>query len=294
MALSMTGFGRAEKEYKNYTLTCEIRTVNNRFCEVSFRLPRKMSMYEDSLRDQIKKAMVRGRIDVSFTFSQFDNNNELPVLNENNVDYIWKTLLSIQKKFNIDSKPSFVDILHFNEIWKPEEIKKEEELEMLDILRILLKEVLESVNSMREMEGENICKDLRKRIENILNNLNEIKTMSKDRTGIEFEKVSERVKMLLDNEQRFDKERVEMEIALLMEKLDISEECVRLDSHCKLFQHELESRNSIGKKLDFILQEMNREANTIASKSNNADISHYVVDIKDQIEKIREQARNIL
>ena len=290
MIRSMTGYGKANlsKELREYQI--EIKSVNHRYLDISVKMPRQLSYLEEIIKKEIAYKVKRGKIDV---FVTFENNSlegkEIKINTELAKAYIdelkklaeTENLLADIQVTEITKYPDVLDIKNNQE---DEIIKKE----IIDALTIATDNLIE----MRQVEGSKIAKDLLQRLEKIEITVQEISKLS---TGLIEEyvvKLEERIKQIL-KDQEIDKARLAQEVVIYADKCSVEEEVTRLESHISQFKMFLDSEEAIGKKLDFIIQEMNRETNTIGSKANNLDITNRVIDIKTEIENIREQVQNI-
>ena len=291
MITSMTGYGRGDFKKNGIEACVEIRSFNNRFLEVSVRLPKIISHCDQLVKELIRKYISRGRINISVTL-QTENDTYLGLKADIDLAKAYKRLLidlkeslSIPGDVKIEHLISLPDLI----IMEGDEERAEDVWEVVEqAIEIAAKELME----MRKREGQELLNDLKKRLKILDKSIKEIETLSADRSQVVKNKLFERIAELL-NIPEIDEKRLEQEVAILAERMDVTEECVRFQSHNKLFIEALSSFEPPGRKLNFILQEMNREANTIGAKANDADISHIVVSIKEEIEKIREQVQNI-
>lgn len=288
----MTGFGKSEAFIDTKKYIIEVRSINSRFCEISFRGPKYLSSKENELKEIVRKKISRGKI--SITLSIEGTNGDLPLLAVNKTvlkEYI--TLLrSIRKELGSKEKIKLEHLLNFTEILKAETDSGVTEDEFIFISK-LLNSALDDLNNMKQKEGEYLKDDVLKRIDFIDSETDIIFEYGKNRIPLEREKINERIKSLLDDKFLIDENRLEFELLLLSEKLDITEECIRLKSHLKFFRECANSSEYAGRRINFLLQEMNREVNTIASKAMSAEISQKATVLKEELEKIKEQIQNI-
>ena len=292
MISSMTGFGKGEASANRITAVAEVRSVNNRFLEVTSRLPRTMTLRENDVKELVRTKFVRGKVNVAITVTQ-ENEGEFPLkINPAAAKAYYKLLNDLSKSVKLKEKVTLDHLLHFPEVIETESLEDRDE-KVWSIVQKALGEALDEAAEMRSREGGELMKDLVKRIEHIDLVLNEIERIAVMRVPQEREKLHERLNELVRDPSVIDKERLELEIALLADKLDLTEECVRFRSHNKFFLLGLANEEAAGRKLNFLVQEMNREANTIGSKANDAEIAHHVVIIKEELEKVREQLQNI-
>ncbi|MDQ7052571.1 MAG: YicC/YloC family endoribonuclease [candidate division KSB1 bacterium] len=291
MITSMTGFGKSSYSQNGYEAQVEIRTVNHRFLDISIRLPKNFETREGVLRELIKKFISRGRVNLSVTLKG-DQGFQLEIkVNEEAVRAYRELLESLRQHAGIKSPVQIEHLMGFSDIF----IQDNQESVSDDAWQCIEKAVelaLVDLNTMRQREGREIEADLRKRIAMLEKYIKEIERLSVGRSEKEFALLKKRIENLVDSGE-VDPARLELEIALLADRVDVTEECIRFKSHNTLFLESLEQPEPAGRKLNFLLQEMNREANTIGAKANNADIAHLVVKIKEEVEKLREQVQNI-
>lgn len=290
MPSSMTGLGRGIAQGGELTVETEIKSLNSRFLDISFRFPRDVSVNEFELRDLIKKYVSRGKLTVNIKL-QFNEAEVLGnLLDEEALNSTMELLHKIKDKSGIDEEPTLENVLslqHF--FFKEQELDTENGFE---VIKESLANALEDLKTMRAKEGQALGKDITERLETISSLVNKIESINKSSVQEYFSKLVERAEQL-SAELKDNELRLNTELALLVEKYDVTEECVRLKSHLDMFKDALQSNGEIGRKLNFISQEMNREANTINSKAISTDILHTGILIKEELEKIREQIQNI-
>jgi uncharacterized protein (TIGR00255 family) len=291
MPRSMTGFGRAEIKNEKYEITAEIRNLNNRYLDINLRLPKSLSAYEFSLKELFKKKVARGKLTININFTDLLLANGNFVLNEESVRFYYNLLNQIKKQTGVEGEITLDHLLQFKELIAPEEYVREDE-EISTLLLKVVDEALENLNEMRSKEAENIGSDIIYRVNLIDKTVQEINEKGKENPRAELRKLSDRLKELV-NSHEINENRLEMELALLADRVDITEECIRLKSHVALFLEVFETKEEVGKQLTFILQEMQRESNTIGSKTTDVSISHLIISMKEEIEKIREQVQNL-
>ncbi len=290
MLLSMTGYGNDTFSNDNFTLETEIKSLNSRYLDLSIKLPRELSQHEFAMRDLLKSKIIRGKISVNFNLSVNNSLNEDVALNEAEFNKIFGLLKKIKDSANSTEEITLDQILLFKDNLV-DQLDKNIDLEV-GVLVQSLERAIEQLIEMRSKEGAELKLDLEHRIENIDLALSKIENLSKNSTLEYFDKFKERAKKLFE-EFVDDKDRFQIELAILTEKHDITEECIRLHSHIKLFNETMHNSQDVGRKLNFICQEINREVNTINSKSISSEISHLAINIKEELEKIREQVQNI-
>ncbi|MFC1568594.1 YicC/YloC family endoribonuclease [bacterium] len=291
MVSSMTGLGVGEVKFGNQIITIEIRSVNNRFLEVSSRLPSGLSSYEPAVKEIIRKSIHRGKLYVNINLQGDQNGYSQLKVATDAVSSVRQLLESLRKEAGIDAPLKLEHFLQYSEIFEPYE-KIDGMDQLWKHIEEALNQAVENLCAMRNQEGASLIQDLYQRLASLESAVEKVNQIAKMNITDTHQKMVERVKNLLRDEQ-VDNDRLYTEIAIIADKLDITEECVRLKSHHLLFRDILENESTVGKKFNFLLQEMNREVNTISSKANNADISHLVVEMKEDIEKMREQVQNL-
>jgi len=291
MIESMTGYGKGEAAKNGITFTVELRSVNNRFLEISSRVPRSLQQRENEIRDIVRSKIARGKITISVNKEEEENNELAISVDKERTRAIYRLLSQLRKTAKIKEPVKLEHLLHFSEIFTTQEVE-EDETEWKIFLQALHK-ALDDLKAMRMKEGAELSKDLKRRIERLNTTIDTVESLSIQRIPDERKKLQERIAAMLEDKSIIDNQRLELEIALLSDRLDVTEECVRFRSHNKFFLEALNSKESEGRKLNFLIQEMNREANTIGSKCNDVQIAHLVVGIKEELEKIREQLQNI-
>ncbi|MBI5475896.1 MAG: YicC family protein [Ignavibacteriales bacterium] len=292
MISSMTGYGRGEVSEGKITAVAELRSVNNRYFEVSARLPKTMTLRESEVKEIIRSRFSRGKINVALSITH-ENASEIPLkVNKTAAKTYYRLLTDIKKSVNLRDKITLNNLLQFQDIIEVSEFEKGDEGEWMLIKKALMI-ALNEAEGMRRSEGKELMKDLAARIEAIEKTINRIEQLAKENIPVAKANLESRIKELALDQSVIDLKRLEAEFALLVDKLDITEETVRFRSHNKFFLEALRGNEAVGRKLNFLIQEMNREANTIGAKANNSDIAHLVVEIKEELEKIREQLQNI-
>jgi uncharacterized protein (TIGR00255 family) len=291
MISSMTGYGRSEANKKGITAIVEIRSVNSRFLEVNSRLPRTLILRENDIKEFIRQRLSRGKLNVNITVEHALNGDVPVTIDKSAAKAYYKLLNELRKTVKMKEKVSLDHLLKFSDIIKAEDVEDAGEREW-KLVEKALGNALDDLNTMRTNEGSELRKDFLQRLRNMKEKLNEINDLSLARIPEERQRLTERVRQIID-EGKIDPARLELEIVLLADKMDVTEECVRFQSHVKFFIEALDAEDSAGRKLNFLIQEMNREINTIGSKSCDAVIAHIVVGVKEELERIREQLQNI-
>tara|TARA_B100001964_G_scaffold113286_1_gene126380 strand:- start:119 stop:982 length:864 start_codon:yes stop_codon:yes gene_type:complete len=287
----MTGYGRADEQNDKLALSVEIHSVNSRFLDFSPRIPKSLQCFEDDAYKIVKQICKRGRISLSAKIDFFPGTKNGMLLNQDKLEEYMTIVKDIQQTSDRDDIPSMGDILRLPDILLASEPDDENGLK--DIFLSALKNALDEMGKIRQSEGENIQSDLIMRLSLIKNIVDEIRTISELNRDVTFERYKKKIQNLVEDVS-VDESRLLQEAAILSEKKDITEELVRLGSHIDLFERYIDTSENKGKKLNFILQEMGREINTIGSKTDVIEINHMVVDMKDELEKIREQVQNIV
>lgn len=291
MIRSMTGFGRATFEDDSRSFTVEIKTINHRYCDINLKMPKSLISIEDKIRSTIQKKINRGKVDVFINLTTYDKKDIRTVFNETLADSYVECLRSIKSRYDIKDDISLSLVAKFPEVVTIQQ--QEEDIEKLwKSLSGPLNEAIDMLLEMRQIEGKKLQENIIEKCNNIKNILDNIEERAPLVPITYKQKLQERLKELLED-YNIDENRMAMEVAILADRACIDEEIVRLNSHIIQMQETLKLDESIGRKLDFIVQEMNRETNTIASKANDLNISNLAISIKNEIEKIREQIQNI-
>jgi len=290
----MTGYGRGEVVVNGLRLTAEVRSVNHRFCELSARLPRMLSAYEAEARKVLSDSLTRGKISLVVMWGEGEREAE-PVgtlkLDERTAGRYLELLGALKNKYGLKGEMDIQSFASLPNLFVWEEPETDPEF-YLTMLRKVVTEATEDVIRMKEEEGKALRKDLEARVESIRSRVGHVRERAPERTRVAQEKLRERIRALL-TEGQLSEDRIAQEVALLADRLDCTEECVRLESHCGHFLKLLDEESTPGRKLNFLLQEMNREINTIGSKSSDVPIVEQVVEVKEELERIREQVQNI-
>ena len=287
---SMTGFGRASLESNGKNYIIEIKTVNNKYSDITVKSPKRLSFMEDKIRKQIANIITRGKVEVLVSFFDFSNKSKNVVLNKEIAKEYIKQLREIADENNLSENISVVEIAKLPDILNSIDSDNDEEIasEALQCWNMALDSLIE----MRKAEGENIKQDLLVRIERVQNLVDKIAENSKGIVEEYVSKLEKRVKEILKTDV-VDENRIAQEAVIYADKTSIEEELTRLNSHIVQFKELVNSDGPVGKKLDFMIQEMNRETNTIGSKAGSGEITKAVIDLKVELEDIREQIQNI-
>lgn len=293
MIKSMTGFGRCEAEINGREITVEVKSVNHRYFEFSCRTPRGYGFLDDKLKSYVNSRVSRGKIDMFVTVGANDEAPSEVTVNHQLVSGYINAMKEISDTYGVENDVTVVSLSRFPDVFTVHKPAEDEEQITNDVLSVA-KTALDSFITMRETEGEKMKADILSRANTILSIVGEIEERSPQTVAEYEERLLERIKQTLeDYEVEIDEQRVLTEVAVFSDKVAVAEETVRLRSHFEQLNKFLEYDEPVGRKIDFIIQEMNREANTIGSKVQDATLAHKVVDIKSEIEKIREQVQNI-
>ena len=290
MIKSMTGYGRSKYEVDGRIYTVDIKAVNHKYSDISIKLPRILNYKEDDLRKKVSAAISRGKIDVYITFENYSSKGIEVKFNMELAKAYVAELNRLSEETGVANTLNAIDISKMPEIFKLNE-SNDEDLIGNEVEKAV-DEALEKFLSMREVEGEKLVADMNNRINFIEGKINEISNFSDGLVEEYIEKLRNRIKELLQTEV-VDEARLAQEIVIYSDKCSIQEELTRLNSHINQFRTLISGSSPIGKKIDFLIQEMNRETNTIGSKANCLDITNRVIEIKTEIENIREQVQNI-
>ena len=289
MIKSMTGFGRCKMSVNEYDINVDIKSVNHRYLDLNIKIPKYYAFLEEKIREKVSKIISRGKIEISIYIKLINSDEKQIVLNEPLCENYIAVLNTLQDKLGTDDKIDIRLLSRFNDIFELEYKEADEEAVCESVLTVL-DECLNDFVLMREREGARIKEDLLKRLDKV-ESLGVIVEERAPQIVNEYrEKLLSKLKEIISN---VDEQRVIQEAAIYADKITTAEETVRLKSHIKEFRGLLDTGDAIGKKLDFIVQEMNREVNTIGSKSNDFDTAKVVVELKSEIENIREQIQNI-
>jgi uncharacterized protein (TIGR00255 family) len=291
MVESMTGFGRGEVRSEDILVEVEVRSVNNRFCDVSVRLPRHLGEFEYDVQQIVKKAVGRGKINVNVRVEhESDGTTDLKVDKQLAASY--RALLDeLREAARIDEAVKLEHLLTFSDVFVRNEDDNQSQRTWA-VVREALTLGLKAFREMRLAEGAALATDLNERLDKMAEALVEVAARAPARVDESVQKLRSRIATLVEDVS-VDESRLAAEIAFLSDKLDITEECVRLDSHIDAFRQALNGSDSEGRKLNFLTQEMHREVNTIGSKANDVVITQMSVQLKEELEKIREQVQNI-
>ena len=292
MAISMTGFGRGEYKDDNYQFLVECKTINHKYADINIRLPRKLSFLEDKARILVKDYIKRGRVDLYIKLELLGSEDVNLKFDEELATQYVSILKQIKDKFDLVDDKSVMNIAKFPDVIKTEE-KEDDEDKLWSMLKVALENALLKLKEMRSEEGKKLAEDIQNRCDLLKNYIEDIEKYSYNVVIDYKEKLKNRISDMLEDPSIIDESRLAQEVAIYADKSSITEEIVRFKSHIEQLKNTVVKNESIGRKIDFLIQEMNRETNTIGSKSSDLNITNLVVEVKSELEKIREQIQNI-
>lgn len=288
----MTGFGQGESSSNGYTVSVEIRSVNNRFLDLSLKMASGLRHLENPMRDLIQRNVDRGKLTAQINLIRHSSDKEVPKVDSEAARVRIAQLRQLRELAGIDEPIRLEHLLGFQELFLSSDDDSDTLAVLQDICSKAVTLALKQLNSMRLQEGNFLTQDISNRIDQLESLLVGIQSQASNRVPEARVKMQERIKNLLSNDN-YDKTRLELEIVILADRLDVSEEVVRMEGHIQFFREALAAPQSMGRRLNFLSQEMNREVNTIGSKCNHVGIAHNVVELKEILEQIREQIQNI-
>ena len=292
MAKSMTGFGIGEFKDQYYNLSVECKTINHKYLDINPRIPRKLSFLEDKLRFLIKDHLGRGRVDIFVKFETVTSVGSQLVYDAELAKQYYHILKNIKSDFGLEEPISPVDIAKFPDVVKITEAEDDEEI-LWNMLSDAANKALENLCNMRIIEGKKLEKDILVRADLLERSVCDLEKYT-DTIEKEYkDKLYARISELLDDPKVVDEYRLAQEVAIYADKSNITEEIVRFKSHINQLRDTVTADESVGRKMDFLIQEMNREVNTMGSKSSDVSIANLVINMKAELEKIREQVQNI-
>lgn len=292
MIRSMTGFGHGEvSNDKNQKVTVEMKSVNHRYCDISLKLPKKLAMFEANIRNIMKEYASRGKIDIYVSYEDLSETAVSLHYNQAMAAEYMQVFKKMQEDFGIETKITAEALAKYPEVVTLEEVQQDEEV-WWELLEAALRQAAEKFVETRTIEGANLKKDLLGKLDQMAADVTFIERRSPQIIAEYRAKLEEKVKEFLED-SAIEENRIAAEVTLYADKIAVDEEIVRLQSHISSMTDVLESDESIGRKLDFMAQEMNREANTILSKSSDVDLADHAIELKTNVEKVREQIQNI-
>ena len=287
----MTGFGSSSLELEDCSIDIEIKSVNNRYLDFNFSMPSYLNFMLEDMKSLIKNKLKRGRVDVYIKIKKYQLAVDSVDINYELAQKIKEKLDSLNENLDMKSDINVRDLVKYDDVMSFTYKDLDNEFLHDNILKVL-NEAVNKIYSMRSTEGDNLREDLSTNLSKIEEEISKISSLTENSVKEYRENLFNKISELLD-EEKIDKDRMYLEVALMADKVDINEELKRFDSHIVQFKSAMDMKDCIGRKLDFIIQEMNREINTISSKSNDENISVCVIEVKSLIEKLREQVQNI-
>lgn len=291
MIKSMTGFGAGDAETADFKVHIEVKAVNQRFLETNYHMPYSMNMFENQLTKKIKEYASRGKLDINIRFQDLRDKAVTVKVDKGLVAAYGQALQEISSQLELSASVTAAQIASYPDVLKLNEENADLEAAQ-PVLMQAMEQALESFVAMREAEGQNIQRDLLARIDTLENFVGELEKLAPEIVAAYRQRLENLLREYLAKED-IEESRIIQEVALFTDKVNYTEETVRLRSHFDQFRQIITAGEPVGRKLDFLIQEMNREINTVASKANSAGAAQFVVDVKSEIEKIREQIQNI-
>ena len=291
MIISMTGYSNIDCENEKISLSMELKTINSKYFESNLKIPQLFSSQENKIMNYIKDSVIRGRVNFSLSYQLKDSETSSFKLDKSKLNKYLDILSEIKENANIKDSIILENILNFQDLIIPDRTIKDKSI--LELLDSELKKLVADHYNFRKKEGSNLQKDILKSIENINSNIHKIEDLWDKQKENYFDKYKNKINKIIDT-YKLDDQRLSQEIAIILDKRDINEEIVRFKSHIDFFISYIKDYDLLGKRLNFLIQELFREINTIASKSEVIEINRLVLDTKTELEKIKEQIQNIL
>lgn len=291
MLKSMTGFGRCEIANEQQKITVEMKAVNHRYCDINIKMPKKLSIFEAGMRNLLKKYIQRGKVDVFISYEDYTENNMVLKYNEELAAEYIEVLKRMSERFGIENDVRTSSLSRYPDVLSLEEQAVDTD-ELWSVIESALNQACQQFVETRVVEGENLKNDLISKLDAMLVDVAYIEARSPEILTEHRQRLEAKVRELL-GDSTIDESRIITETTIFADKICVDEEIVRLRSHIASTRQALIDGGSIGRKLDFIAQEMNREANTILSKANDLEVANHAINLKTEIEKVREQIQNI-
>ena len=291
MIKSMTGFGRCEVQEAERKITVEMKSVNHRYLDVSIKMPKKLNFFEAAIRSELKKYIQRGKVDIFISYEDFTESNVCVKYNRELAAEYLGYLNRMAEDFSLENDVKVFGLSRYPEVFTMEE-QSIDEKKLWELLDRALEGAAKGFVETRIKEGEHLRDDLLEKLDGMLAHVDFIAERSPQIVAEYRQKLEDKVKELLADAS-IDENRILLEVTIFADRVCVDEELVRLKSHIETTKETLKAGGGIGRKLDFIAQEMNRESNTILSKSNDLEISNHAIELKTEIEKVREQIQNI-
>jgi len=292
MIQSMTGFGKGTAADVENEIRIEVKTLNNRYLDINTRIPKDLSFLEEDIRNEVKRQIRRGRVELYLTYAQSEGASAQVTVNHGLLGQYVRAFSEMQKRHGIEADLTASAMVSLPDVIQLQHGDADEEA-IGSLARQALKGAVEGLIQMRVREGENLAKDIGERAGSLLGMLDAVKERSPEVVKEYQEKLENRIQELTKDTAALDETRLESEVAYMADRCDIAEEITRLESHLSEIGKLLKTDGTVGRKLDFLIQEINREINTIGSKSSDLTITRLVVDMKSEAERIREQVQNI-
>ena len=292
MIKSMTGYGKSEINIEGGYLAAELSSLNSRYIDISLKMPEFLKSCEEEIRKLLSTKLIRGRICVTIKYIPTNGGSVSVNFNNGLIDKYYQELQQVRKRLHIQEEVNLNHLLTFSDLFIAEKIDMEVD-KILAQLKELVSSAIVELDKMRKKEGDNLSNEISDHLNAIKSPLMQVRKISSEMKPKYFEKFTNSIRELCENVE-LNEDRILQEAAQMSKKIDISEECERIESHLDQFNHYIQLKQPVGKQLNFLVQELHREVSTIGSKSEHSDISHYVVEMKNEIEKIREQIQNIL
>ena len=291
MIKSMTGYGRCSETVENMEITAEIKAVNHRYFEFSSKVPRQFGFLDEKIKQYVKNRVSRGKTEVYITINMLDNAAVSVELNQPLAKAYVDALQELRSTYSLSAEIKATDIARFPEVLSVHKEEQDEEA-IFEAVKTVLSKAVDAFVEMRKVEGKKLSDDIISRCDTILNYVSDVEEKSQQSVITYRQRLEEKMKELL-GDVKVDEQRLLTETAIFADKVAVDEETVRLKSHIEQLKNMMNSDEAVGRKIDFLVQEMNREANTTGSKCSDIEITRIVVEIKSEIEKIREQIQNI-
>lgn len=292
MVYSMTGFGRGEASDQTVEITVEIKSVNHRYNDIILKIPKKFNIFEEKMKSKIKSVVNRGRVEFYLNYEEAVGDNYEVKPNYAVLDQYVAAYRAVNDKYDLAGDLDIAQLTRIPDAFSVEYVEADEDM-IWGVIEKAVDNALDSLVSMREVEGVKMKEDVLNRLNALKGILKELEKLSPEIVQSHKQKMVERIQELMEESIELDEQRIAHEVAIFSDKTNIAEEIVRIYSHFEQIESILEGGGVVGRKLDFLIQELNREVNTIGSKSPDIDISNYVIEMKSEIEKIREQIQNI-
>ncbi len=292
MIHSMTGFGRAQQDGEDLQITLEMKSVNHRYLDIVIKAPRLLMGLEEQIKSRVKEQISRGRVEIYINYSESGTQGVVVEPNDALISAYADAYREVAVRYNLNQVLEISDFSRLPDAFSVRSLQRTDE-ELAAVLMPAVDEALERLVSMRRREGETLVRDLRDRIRSLREQLDGLMERAPEISRDYKDKMIERIQELIGPEVRLDEERLITEAAIFADKTNVTEEIVRMRSHFDQFEALLEEDGSVGRKLDFLMQELNREVNTIGSKSPDQSIASLVIEMKSEVEKIREQVQNL-